>query len=733
MKLIERNKKDRSSFFDEVSSGVKDILDDSKEKYILDYLSLGLSNRVLFEKFYNFHWPLWLELTTNPSSDNCRACPNPLLLNTSLREWQVFTNYLSHSEITIDRSGMISGPSAAKWSMEFWVFNGGKLHRSQNDPGNIKISRNIRTGEIIYTWDTENFSLVQKIAGSRSNVDEALISVELSVRKGGKSGCLFAAIRPYNNSSLGGVSSIDVDKSTGLISVNNKALIGFDIVPDEVFAGSGLLGDIDISTPYDGAGVQCGFGMATSALRYGAESGKKIFNFRLSLNGETALPAVKINYSNLFKEFALFTEMRLSEGIKADFTDAEFTSLFFQSRLSILNINNSDIEGNTVESCRKLYFFIYAFCRTGALTKAEDFFKRKIENFIFDKKNPVHEVVVQGSFLINACYEIFIHKRETGFLQVYYPALKDVSDYIYRFSVNMHSADCNKKSIDIHSFAISGRIAETIYIYSAVSNFTYLARCMGIFGDESKFKNEALRLQSLILDSLNREKSGSLSNAAFSLLSLPDKVLNSIKHDEYKEIVTSLISSNGFPIVHPLYGIDMFSSAVILNQFFSSGVNDSNVFFDKFVNYIDDFHIIPDYIDPGSEKGSWGEGNSKVINSILFAILRNKLFIDGPDRLELFPVPDAEWFKNGGRIRVEDAPSRYGVISFNLEILDNELRLSFGGYPKYLPLDILINIPYNTFIVPGDDFIVKKKTGHNYIISGWPSSVRFTTSSDPIS
>ena len=83
-------------------------------------------------------------------------------------------------------------------------------------------------------------------------------------------------------------------------------------------------------------------------------------------------------------------------------------------------------------------------------------------------------------------------------------------------------------------------------------------------------------------------------------------------------------------------------------------------------------------------------------------------------------------FNAGSRIRVENATSRYGLISFTLDASGDEIRISFSGSPKYLPPDILVNIPFDTTIIPGDDFIFKKKTGYNYIISGWPSSLRFT-------
>ena len=117
-----------------------------------------------------------------------------------------------------------------------------------------------------------------------------------------------------------------------------------------------------------------------------------------------------------------------------------------------------------------------------------------------------------------------------------------------------------------------------------------------------------------------------------------------------------------------------------------------------------------------------------LFRSVIFSLLRNRLFIDSKDRLELFPVPDSSWFKQGCRLKVENAASRYGIISLAMDISDKEIRLSFGGSPKYIPPDILINLPYNSSVIQGDDFIVKKKIGHNYIISGWPSSVRFSIS-----
>jgi hypothetical protein len=65
--------------------------------------------------------------------------------------------------------------------------------------------------------------------------------------------------------------------------------------------------------------------------------------------------------------------MRLLEGIKADLTDSEFSAMFLQSRLTILNINKCDIEGSDVESFRKLFFFSLCFMQNRALDTGELF------------------------------------------------------------------------------------------------------------------------------------------------------------------------------------------------------------------------------------------------------------------------------------------------------------------------------------------------------------------------
>lgn len=111
--------------------------------------------------------------------------------------------------------------------------------------------------------------------------------------------------------------------------------------------------------------------------------------------------------------------------------------------------------------------------------------------------------------------------------------------------------------------------------------------------------------------------------------------------------------------------------------------------------------------------------------AMMFATLRNILFVDYPERLDLFPRPLPEWFEPGSEIRIDDMPSRFGLISLRMISTVNEIQFHFDKLPKFVPPDIMINLPFRTKIKLEDDFILKREEDMSYIINGWPSIVRF--------
>ena len=136
-------------------------------------------------------------------------------------------------------------------------------------------------------------------------------------------------------------------------------------------------------------------------------------------------------------------------------------------------------------------------------------------------------------------------------------------------------------------------------------------------------------------------------------------------------------------------------------------------------------YTLPEYMNPASGRANWGEGASMVVSAMTFATIRNLLFIDHPERLDIFPLPQPDWFKPGNEIKIEDAPSRFGQISLRMVSTTHEIQLHFDKLPKFVPPDIMINLPYKTKIKHEDDFILKREGDTSVVINGWPSIVRF--------
>jgi hypothetical protein len=205
----------------------------------------------------------------------------------------------------------------------------------------------------------------------------------------------------------------------------------------------------------------------------------------------------------------------------------------------------------------------------------------------------------------------------------------------------------------------------------------------------------------------------------FNVKSLPEKKL--------KAVINKI--SDSFP-ENPLYfkslgGCDMFFSVIYAINLLL--VKDPRVhsIIAKLFEFGKDKYILPDFVNPETGCGIRGEGDSVKVISSFIILLRSVLFIDSQEKLDIFPVPKAEWFVEGSEIKVEDAPSIFGLLNFKVISSKNEVQFYFTGLPKYLPPNIAINLPFPVKIKQEDDFIIKKEIGNSFLIHGWPSIIRF--------
>ncbi len=723
---IRESKKKQGSFFSNLFTDFKLFLDPEKEEILFNDISLGIGNRVAYQKFQNFTWPLWLSDAGDFYSLNYRPTSNPLLLNTNFREWQSFTNYLSNDEIHIDRSGMISGPGDSPWSVEFWYYSDNVMYRPHKQHRAISPVRNHKTGEISVSGSYGNAKFKERVAGAKSGIDEALVSYEMNTDR--HEDILFAVIRPYNCLSIGGVNNINFDNAGCFLKINGRQCVAVEKKPDFIETGSGKDGDVRCLAVEGGSSVECSYGMAAMALGFKLKKGDNVLNFRISLDNGRSLPTHKFDFAKSFKEFQSFSEMRINEGLKIDISDENLTKYFQQSKITLFNNNTNDFDAEKIEGFRNLYFFTYAMIRAGLQSEAEKLLDRMLEKFKYNIKNPEYNSIISASYLLSAFYECYLHKRESEFLQSYFPVIRKLGDYIYNYSTEIHAVEQLPGNTQGNYYIKESNECDFIIILSAMVNVSYLCRCLGIFGDEVKYKNEADRIQSIVKNILEKRRQISLDNfySFRSLVTFPDNIISGYKDEDYSEFFSSLTDDVNFPLYDPLTGIDLFSSALVLIHMIEHKDLRFNSFYKKFYSLIDDFFTLPDYLDPVLKRGVWGDGNSKITAALILVIERNRIFLDRADRLEIFTAPEKRWFETGKKLKVDDALTRYGKISFMSETFDDEIKLTFKGLPKFIPSDIMINIPVETSLIESDDFILKRKVGNSYIINGWPAIIRFS-------
>lgn len=720
-----------------------------------------IRNYLLLQKYPFFNWPLWLQPTIDATSSEFRSISSIILSNTINRDCINISNQLSRHEISLDPVGMLS-PSYCSWSIECWILNSHKLLRPQNRIEKINQSIDLKSSISRTIWKETDFKLTENVYCTLVESDEAIIELNCSMKDIPKVGVLFFLVRPYNLTTLGTINSIEyVDESRTLI-IDKKKRIIISNKPKYIITGNGENGDIDIidlKQKYANP-VDCNDRMATIALGFPLKQGENNFIFRVNLSEEKNINPAKLSFPQLKKEFIDFSDSRKNNGINITLNNRNLVNWLYSSKLSTLNLP-INLKENLLSDMESLYFIIMSYHRMGYFAESLRIIDSLISDFTLNKKSGFLDII-NGCYFINIIADYFIFSRDADYLRARYETIKDVAEQIYNHSSGIKKGKKliqNVSNSIKYNFMQQTHIHDTILVSFSQKQFAYLSRCLGLFGDEIKYKKESDRLESIIHeyfiskeyipagppleeddeqteknDPKNtykiKQNSQSLENdffvyTIFSCFPYPLQILKDYEihglftkiSEHYKGIPLFFNSLGGWPLSLTLiYAINLLAQ------------KDRSVFdiLVKILTIGKERFALPEVVCPSTKKGIRGNGDSKSNLALLLILIRNLMFVDYENRLELFPVPHEEWFVVNKDIEVLDAPSRFGKISFRAITTKNEIQIFFDEIPKFIPRDILINLPFKTKIQEGDDFIIKKQISNSYLISGWPSIIKFS-------
>ncbi|MCX7678349.1 MAG: hypothetical protein N2316_03940 [Spirochaetes bacterium] len=665
----------------------------------------------------------------------------PFLKNIYHTDYVSFSNFLSKTNLIIDQSGMIT-TDISKWSIETWFLCDDVLVCPQKMMENVVQRRDEETGIISTTVKTNYFTFLSEVFGARTNVDEAVITFTCQSSQTVKHLFLVLAIRPYTLDSIGDVHSIEYKNSHKIISINNFDAIALGISPKEVYVGNSQLGDINFKNKSNK--VYCQNGMATIAFMYPVKKEGVTFYIRVNLTEDKPLKSVSINLESIKKDFCEYLSRMREKGIRINLPNTPITHWLAISKLKLLEVISKIIfeikNANNTDSqlFQYTHIVLMALTRMGYFEEALAIMNSLLATVVSRKETKFCDVIV-NSYLISAFSDYFILSRDTEYLSQNIEKIRIIAQEILNF---MKKTEPFKKNIAqnslAHNYLPQIHYYDLILITHAFSQYGYLCRTLGLFGEENTFKKEAetlcqqltLHLNHLIAmhnDEQPYEPCALDEHAAYLLCCYYPFYLEKIPQNiiaQYAQLLEKFYKK--YPIfIYSSGGWDVFLSMMVANNLLLLGNNTSIDVFNLFTNAAGTRYALPEIMNPHTFKGISKTGDSSSVAASIFLFIRNSLFHDKPERLELFPIPHDEWFRPKVEIEVRNAPSRFGKINFKVINTENEVQIYFLELPKFIPPDILIHLPFSTKLKPADDFVLKKDFGKSFIINGWPSVLQF--------
>ena len=687
---------------------------------IMKRIKIGMDNFIVFQRYPFFRWPAWVE--------NDDFVSPPTLINKAFNQWVCFSNFNSSHELRIDDFGMITSSYGA-WALEFWVVHGGKLYRMAQS-SDCHVEKNPSSSVVSIVWKEKHFTLQVVLTGIRTHSEEALCKAELTLADSSKRTGLFAVIRPYNNSLLASVSSIDYDELTGIVKIDGHAHVKIESAVDSVMSGSGVLGDINpVSEDAGNAFARSADGMASLAVAASAKKKSTVMLLRISLDGRDIQPdKINIVFDELMSEFERFTAVRAQQGIKLAMPGKLFNEWFYSAKASMVSLSETDYLDRFmggVFNFKNTFYYARALHRMGYFEDAAQLLERMRSNLKYNAKKPVFDEIINCCYFLCAVVDSFVHTRDDDFLDKEFNSMKDISYAILKYSSGLKTFDNLKENSQPHFLLNNLPVFDFTLMASACAGFAYLARCKGIFGEEKKFSDESARLQKIIASDKEH-----LSNEFFFLMAFTGYPFNLPHCRDAWELVLKHIGEYFHDKILNIksIGLDLFSSLIVANNMLTVNSQAAFDMCSEIKKIGGKRYCLPEFAEARGKRGVWGSGSSKICSAEMFSLLRNMIFIDLPERLSIFPAPQKEWFLPGKEFIIENAPSRFGYINFRCSVSENDIIFRFDVLPKFIPPEIVITLPHRMKIQRNDDFILKKTVDTTYVINGWPAFIRFTHS-----
>ncbi len=133
--------------------------------------------------------------------------------------------------------------------------------------------------------------------------------------------------------------------------------------------------------------------------------------------------------------------------------------------------------------------------------------------------------------------------------------------------------------------------------------------------------------------------------------------------------------------------------------------------FDSLVTMATPTWTFPEAINPLTGGGSYGDGHHGWAVCEFLNFLRNMLLAERDDTLVLLSLSKPEWFAPGNIIKVENAATFFGEVSYSVECTGDAVTFNLPGSFERPPVSIELNVPFDIKSCEVDGNLIKTKPG----------------------
>lgn len=719
-------------------------------KVLLDFnatnLARGFFTRFVVSTNLDWIWPYWIGRQFYAKYDSFSARGfTPASINTTFRNWTGIGTLDAEFESIVDPRGLLT-PAAFGWSLDNWVKSDGRIFSPAKQDHGIEqflidgLPMVCTKSKINKTIELTSANFVTSTFAGDFAFQR--VTVKNITKRTLKHERFAFAVRPYNPEGLSLIKSI-VCTDEGLIFVNGKLGAVLMSRPDGLLTSHLSRGDckhffdeaVNNGSEVKGTsrvGLTTGIAVYNLSLKPGEETS---FEIRLPIephlikkykhNKKTQLMTEeikKLDYEKMLSQEKGKWQKKLNEGMNVSLPDQKVQSVFDANKAFMLLFYDGDYITPGPATYHHFWFRDAAYL-LNALDKLG--YHKETERILYTYKK---RQLASGFFLSQkgewdstgqAIWSLMEHYRLTRndkFLKDLYRNISRGAKWIHNKRKSNLKLSRGYKGImppglSAEHFGLNDYYYwDDFWSLAGLRDAISASDAMGKRG--KRFSGYYRQLEKSVNDSLyySEEKlkkpimpispSRRMDSAAIGCLSAyypcrlydPNdlRMVNTVKFLQEKCFI-----QGGFfhDVNHAGYGtyLTMHVAQCYLGQRSDKAIDILN----WILSVASPTHCWPEAIHPRTKGGCIGDGHHGWAAADFILLVRNILFLEENNNLIITPVLPKDWAKAGNKIKLDQAPSYFGLINYEIEFkTKKDVVLRLKNKFEKLPEKIEWNLPF---------------------------------------